>query len=152
EKITIEALPATIEVTVEVEDDLPPVLGDTTQLQQVVMNLCVNARDAMPDGGRLEITAMRTRFGEKSPRTNPDAEPGDYVCIRVIDTGMGIPANVRDKVFEPFFTTKPSGKGTGLGLSTVYSIVKSHGGFVDVDSTPLAEHHPPHREYSAKEN
>lgn len=135
EKITIEALPATIEVTVEVEDDLPPVLGDTTQLQQVVMNLCVNARDAMPDGGRLEITAMRTRFGEKSPRTNPDAEPGDYVCIRVIDTGMGIPANVRDKVFEPFFTTKPSGKGTGLGLSTVYSIVKSHGGFVDVDST-----------------
>lgn len=134
EKITTETFPATIKVNVEVNEEVPAVLGDTTQLQQVIMNLCVNARDAMPDGGALEIVADSVTLSERSSRANPDAEPGEYVCICVTDTGSGIPPDVLDKVFEPFFTTKPSGKGTGLGLSSVYSIVKSHGGFVDVES------------------
>lgn len=134
EKITTETFPTSIDVTIDVEDDLPMVLGDTTQLQQVIMNLCVNARDAMPDGGKLEIEASSARLSEGAAMANPDVEPGEYVCIRVADTGTGIPSDVLDKVFEPFFTTKPSGKGTGLGLSSVYSIVKSHGGFADVES------------------
>ena len=134
EKITTETFPTVIDVQIEIGEDLPMVLGDTTQLQQVVMNLCVNARDAMPDGGQLTIEAEVVPLGKGTARANPDAEPGDYVCISVTDSGSGIPPDVLDKVFEPFFTTKPTGKGTGLGLSSVYSIVKSHGGFVDVES------------------
>lgn len=134
EKITSETFPAVVDVQINVSDDLPMVLGDTTQLQQVIMNLCVNARDAMPDGGKLSIGAELVQLGKETARANPDAEAGDYVCISVTDTGSGIPPDVLDKVFEPFFTTKPTGKGTGLGLSSVYSIVKSHGGFVDVES------------------
>ncbi len=134
ERITDETFPAGIKIDVDLPDDLPMVTGDSTQLQQVLMNLCVNARDAMESGGTLSIRVDERRVSDNIALTNPDAEPGDYVCIRVSDTGAGIPPNVLDKIFEPFFTTKPSGKGTGLGLSTVYSIIKSHGGFVDVRS------------------
>ncbi len=134
ERITDETFPAGIAVNIAVPDALPLVTGDSTQLQQVLMNLCVNARDAMPAGGELAVQADVVEIDEEVSRTNPDAEPGEYVQICVQDSGEGIPADVLDKVFEPFFTTKPSGKGTGLGLSTVYSIVKSHGGFVDVKS------------------
>lgn len=134
ERITEETFPAGINVDISVPDELPLVTGDSTQLQQVLMNLCVNARDAMPSGGTLTIEADVSEIDDELARTNPDAEPGEYVRVSVADTGGGIPPDVLDKVFEPFFTTKPSGKGTGLGLSTVYSIVKSHGGFVDVQS------------------
>lgn len=136
EKITTETFPSSIDVDIRMDDDLPPVIGDATQIQQIIMNLCVNARDAMPDGGRLQLDGQVVVLGEQEIRANPDVEPGRYVRIQVKDTGTGIPPKVLDKVFEPFFTTKPSGKGTGLGLSSVYSIVKSHGGFVDVDSEP----------------
>ena len=133
-KITTETFPDRIEVDVNVEDDLHPVVGDATQLQQVLMNLCVNARDAMPDGGTLTVRAENVALSDSQARRNIDAEPGSYVVITVADTGMGMPDEVLDKVFEPFYTTKPEGEGTGLGLSTAYSIVKSHDGFIDVTS------------------
>jgi PAS domain S-box-containing protein len=134
EKITTETFPSAIDLNVEIVDGLPAIMGDSTQIQQILMNLCVNARDAMPDGGRLDVNSHLVELGEIETRANPEAEHGKYICLQVRDTGTGIPHDVLDKVFEPFFTTKPSGKGTGLGLSSVYSIVKSHGGFVEVDS------------------
>lgn len=134
ERMTEETFPSTIRVEAEIMDDLWAVKGDATQLQQVLMNLCVNARDAMPDGGLLRIDAQNFFIDENLSRMNLEARPGAHLKISVSDSGTGIPQDVLDKVFEPFFTTKSEGKGTGLGLSTVYSIVKSHGGFVGVYS------------------
>lgn len=108
--------------------------GNATQLHQVLMNLCINARDAMPEGGILEISAKNIWIDESYARMNLDAKVGPYVVITVSDTGTGIPKEVIDRIFEPFFTTKELGKGTGLGLSTVMGIIKSHGGFVNVQS------------------
>ncbi len=119
-----------------VAEDLWPVMGDATQLHQVLLNLCVNSRDAMPQGGTLTITAENTLLDEAFARMNPEARPGLYVIVRVADTGAGIPAEIRERIWDPFFTTKPQGQGTGLGLPTVRSIVKSHGGFVTVYSEP----------------
>lgn len=110
--------------------DLWPVKADTSQLEQVIVNLCVNARDAMPDGGRLTITTGNIAAGETMPYETPGMPEGDYVYVDVTDTGTGIPPEILEKIFEPFFTTKPVGQGTGLGLSTVYGIVKQTGGFV----------------------
>ncbi len=135
QRITEDTFPQNLVVDVHVGDDLWKVKGDATQLQQVLMNLCVNARDAMPDGGKLNISAVNTEVGDDIIRTNIDAERGPHVCLTITDTGTGIPLEVRDKMFEPFFTTKKSGKGTGLGLSTVYSIVKGHSGFMSVQSS-----------------
>jgi signal transduction histidine kinase len=129
-KITTETFPAGIETVTEVPDNLWHIVGDATQVQQVLMNLAVNARDAMPEGGKLYVQAQNTYLDEHYTQTNIDASPGPYVRLVVTDTGEGIPPDVLDKVFEPFFTTKESNKGTGLGLSTVYSILRSHGGFV----------------------
>ncbi|MFB6249264.1 MAG: response regulator [Salinibacter sp.] len=134
ENITDETFPETIEVYTDVADDLPQVVGDATQIQQVLMNLCVNARDAMPEGGTLSIEARPVELTEADAERNIDAEPGPYVRLRVRDTGTGMPEDVMDKVFEPFYSTKEEGEGTGLGLSTAYSIVQSHDGFIDVDS------------------
>ena len=120
-------------------DDLPSFLGDPTQLHQILLNLCVNARDAMPDGGTLTITARSVIMDEAAAAVQMDARPGPYVTLSVSDTGTGIPAEVLDKIFDPFFTTKEIGKGTGLGLSTVLSIAKSHGGFITVSSEPPRE-------------
>jgi CheY-like chemotaxis protein len=108
--------------------------GDATQLYQVLMNLCVNARDAMPNGGRLQIEAENLIVDEHYARMHVDAKPGPYVTVSIVDNGAGIPAHIIYKIFEPFFTTKDAGKGTGLGLSTVLGIVKSHGGFINVYS------------------
>lgn len=135
ERITEEAFPQNLEVDITIDEELWSVKGDATQLQQVLMNLCVNARDAMPDGGSLRISATNVDVGDDVLRTNIEARRGPHVCITVADSGSGIPPEVLDKMFEPFFTTKPTGKGTGLGLSTVYSIVKSHNGFMNVQST-----------------
>ena len=109
-----------------------PILGDPTLLHQVLLNLSVNARDAMPQGGTLAIGADNVVVDEKTARSYERGKPGRYVVISVADTGDGIPAAIREKIFEPFFTTKEVGKGTGLGLSTVLTIVKSHHGFLDV--------------------
>lgn len=114
------------------------VYANATQLHQVMMNLCVNARDAMPEGGDLEITVEDARLDEHHAHLPPNAIPGRYVVISVRDTGAGISPDVIDKIFDPFFTTKGPGKGTGLGLSTSLGIVRSHGGFINVYSQPGA--------------
>jgi PAS domain S-box-containing protein len=131
-RILKETLPKDIELQVQVPDDLWSVIGDTTQIHQVLMNLCINARDAMPNGGRLLIKARNRYLVEEEKRlvTNPFQK--QYVRITVADTGVGIPPEIIDRVFDPFFTTKEKGKGSGLGLSTVMSIVRGHGGFVNV--------------------
>jgi CheY-like chemotaxis protein len=110
--------------------------ADPSMLEQVLMNLCVNARDAMPGGGRITLSAENLELDKHYAAMNPEAQPGPYVLLRVKDTGTGMPPEVLEKIFEPFFTTKEVGKGTGLGLSTVMAIVRSHSGFVRVDSEP----------------
>ncbi len=134
EKIARETFGLAIALNVDVDGDLWPLVGDATQLQQVLMNLCVNARDAMPDGGTLSIRAENVTIDNYYTQRNLDAREGRYVRMTVTDSGSGIPPDVLDKIFEPFFTTKAVDKGTGLGLSTVYSIVRSHGGFATVYS------------------
>ncbi|HXQ81974.1 MAG TPA: ATP-binding protein [Opitutaceae bacterium] len=126
--------PPAIEIDVQFAPDLKSVTGDPTQLHQVLLNLAVNARDAMPSGGTLTISAENCRLSEKEARLSVGARPGDYVLISVSDTGTGIPPEILDRIFDPFFTTKPKGRGTGLGLSTVHGLVRSHGGFVTVNS------------------
>jgi PAS domain S-box-containing protein len=120
----------------ETPPDTWPVKGDATQLHQVLMNLCVNARDAMPEGGTLTLKLENHEFDESFARMTPGARPGRYVCLSVTDTGEGIAPEHLDKIYDPFFTTKELGKGTGLGLSTVLGIVQSHGGFIQVHSQP----------------
>ena len=133
-QIAKETFPKSIEVHTDLTPDLWTVSADATQLHQVLMNLCVNARDALPDGGTLSISAKNLFLNEQSARMNIDAKAGSYIVITISDTGTGIPPEILDRIFEPFFTTKEVGKGTGLGLSTVIGIVKSHGGFVNVVS------------------
>ncbi|QPF88240.1 response regulator [Bradyrhizobium genosp. L] len=116
--------------------DLWPIKVDVSQFEQVIVNLAVNARDAMPDGGRLSIRTGNVPTDEAAQLANKGMPAADYVKIEISDTGTGIPAEIIDKIFEPFFSTKEVGKGTGLGLSTVYGIVKQTGGFVYVDSVP----------------
>jgi len=113
---------------------LPCVQGDIGMIEQVIMNLAVNARDAMPNGGALEIATMAAAIDEAYAHSHPEARPGSFVCLRVSDSGCGIDPYNMARIFEPFFTTKEVGKGTGLGLATVYGIVKQHGGWVDVAS------------------
>jgi PAS domain S-box-containing protein len=134
EQIARETFPKSIEIITDIQQDLWLISGDATQLHQVLMNLCVNARDAMPKGGRLTLAAENLFIDETYARMHLEAKPGSYVVLTVSDTGTGIPADILDKIFDPFFTTKEVGKGTGLGLSTVHAIVKDHGGFVNVYS------------------
>jgi PAS domain S-box-containing protein len=136
EKIADETFLKTIRVRRDVPDDLWTVKGDPTQLHQVLLNLCVNARDAMPQGGSLTISACNLMLDEQYAAMHIDAKPGPHVVINVEDTGTGMPPEVIERIFEPFFTTKEPGKGTGLGLSTTLAIAKSHGGFVQVQSEP----------------
>jgi len=133
-KMLRQTLPKGIDVKTAWPDDLWAITGDATQLHQVLMNLCVNARDAMPEGGVLTIAAQNVELDDDAARVHIEAKPGRYVVLAVSDTGTGIPADILGKVFDPFFTTKAPGKGTGLGLSTVLGIVKSHGGFINVQS------------------
>ena len=131
--------------------DLWPVKVDVSQFEQVIVNLAVNARDAMPEGGKLTVRTANVTSEESAHLAYKGMPPADYVRIDITDTGTGIPADIVDKIFEPFFSTKEVGKGTGLGLSTVYGIVKQTGGFVYVDSEAgkgtsfrifLPRHHP----------
>ncbi len=134
EKIIQPTLPKLIAIQTNVPATLWTVCGDATQLHQVFMNLCVNARDAMPQGGTLQITAENVLIDAQYARMHLDASIGPQVVISVTDTGCGIPIQILHRIFDPFFTTKEVGKGTGLGLSAVLGIVKSHNGFIHVQS------------------
>nr|WP_224407619.1 PAS domain-containing sensor histidine kinase [Afifella sp. IM 167] len=125
-----------VELAVEHQPGLWPVKADVNQLEQVVVNLAVNARDAMPDGGKLTIKTSNMSEAESADFREDGFRPGEYVLIKISDTGTGMSPEVMEKMFEPFFSTKDIGKGTGLGLSTVYGIVKQTGGFIYVDSAP----------------
>jgi CheY-like chemotaxis protein len=133
-QIIKETFPKSLEIRTDIPQSLWTVSGDATQLHQVLMNLCVNARDAMPDGGRLSICAENQFIDRSYAQMHLDAQVGSYIVVTVTDTGMGIPPEILDRIFEPFFTTKELGKGTGLGLSTVMGIIKSHNGFINVSS------------------
>ncbi len=134
QNLLTETLPRSIEIHLDTEPELWAVKGDSTQLFQVLMNLCVNARDAMPDGGRLTLAVQKSHLQETDLVVHPEAQPGQYVCFTVTDTGSGIPAPIREQIFDPFFTTKEQGRGTGLGLATAMRIVTAHGGLIDVTS------------------
>ncbi|MBD2346637.1 hybrid sensor histidine kinase/response regulator [Anabaena subtropica] len=132
QEVIKETFPKSIEIVAQISQNLWTVSGDATQLHQVLMNLCVNARDAMPKGGILNISAENLLIDENYTKMNLDAKVGSYVVVKVTDTGIGIRSDILDRIFEPFFTTKELSKGTGLGLSTVLGIIKSHGGFINV--------------------
>ena len=134
ESILANTFPKSIRVTSSLPSGLWLVTGDPTQLNQTLLNLCVNARDAMPHGGTLTLAAENIEIDALYAIMNRDAAPGRYVVLSVTDTGTGIPREILDRIFDPFFTTKDVGQGTGLGLSTVLGIVRSHGGFVNVHS------------------
>ena len=125
-----------VTINVELGQDLPPILGDAGQIEQVVVNLAVNARDAMPEGGEITIRTSHPHVNAEQAEQKIDATAGDFVCLTVSDTGRGIDPAMLPRIFEPFFTTKEAGKGTGLGLAVVYGIVKQHGGWIDVSSEP----------------
>lgn len=134
QKVVQESFPKTITFDLVASRDLWLVNADPTQIHQVLLNLCVNARDAMPKGGCLTVSFENCVHDELQASLNPGAKPGAYVLIKVTDTGAGIPADLRSRVFEPSFTTQEAGQGAGLGLSTTLSIVKSHGGFMQLHS------------------
>jgi PAS domain S-box-containing protein len=129
-----ETFPKSITVKFNVDADLWTIMADPTQVHQILMNLCINARDAMPTGGTLTISARNVHLDENYARMHIDADPGAYVLVTVVDTGMGMSTDVQQRIFDPFFTTKSVGEGTGLGLSTALTLVKSHGGFMNVYS------------------
>ncbi len=133
--IARETFPKCITIRTLVPRNLWALRGDPAQLHQVLLNLCINARDAMPTGGDLSITIKNVAIEAPAAPPNPAAKPGLYVVVKVEDTGVGISREIQDRIFDPFFTTKEPGKGTGLGLSTALGIVKTHGGFITLSST-----------------
>jgi len=135
-KILNETLPKSIRLRIDDAPDARMVVADPTQLHQVLMNLCINARDAMPNSGKLTVTVANVEVDEHDAETNGKVRPGPYVVFSVTDNGTGMTPEIRERIFDPFFTTKETGKGTGLGLSTALGIVKSHGGFINLDSKP----------------
>jgi CheY-like chemotaxis protein len=138
QRIANETFPRAIEIHTRISKQPCVLLGDATQIQQVIMNLCVNARDAMPRGGVLTIGLDQKELDAAGATIHLKARPGKYVVISVADTGTGIPPELLDKIFDPFFTTKPLGQGTGLGLPTVLGIAENHGGFVHLETKPGA--------------
>jgi two-component system cell cycle sensor histidine kinase/response regulator CckA len=136
ESIIKNTFPKNIQLTTHVPRDTWTILGDPTQIHQVLLNLCVNARDAMPNGGTLTIDMENSILDEQYAAMNSQAKVGSYVRINISDSGMGMPPDIIERIFEPFFTTKDLSKGTGLGLSTVMAIVKSHNGIINVYSQP----------------
>ncbi len=134
ESLVHETFVNSISFRLTVPEDLPAITADPTQIQQVLMNLCINARDAMPSGGLIEINAETVTLDEDFCNAQPSASPGFYVAISIRDEGTGIPPEVLEHIFEPFFTTKQIGNGTGLGLTTVFTIVEKHRGCINVVS------------------
>lgn len=135
-KILGDTLPKSIHLKLHTEPDVWLINADATQLHQVLMNFCLNARDAMPRGGELSVTVANLELSKHLTMVNGDMKPGNYVVFNVTDTGTGMTSETRERIFDPFFTTKEFGTGTGLGLSTALGIVKSHGGFINVSSEP----------------
>jgi CheY-like chemotaxis protein len=135
-RMVADTFPKQVRLDTGVPEDIWAIIGDTTQMHQVLMNLFVNARDAMPDGGVITLAATNVLLTERDAALVQDARPGHFVRLSIADTGTGMSERVCERIFEPFFTTKGVGKGTGLGLSTVQAIVRSHGGFVTVRSAP----------------
>jgi signal transduction histidine kinase len=129
-----ETLPSNIEVECRLSNDLVKVLGDETQLRQVLVNLITNAKDAMPEGGRITISLTCEEVNKAMAESLPNALEGSFVVLSIADTGVGIPAEKVEKIFEPFYTTKEITKGTGLGLSIVAGIIKGHRGFITLKS------------------
>ena len=136
QKLMRESIARNIDVSFSAPPDLWTVTADVTQLHQVLMNLCVNARDAMPEGGSLTVVAANRVLDEVYTGMTGELSPGQHIAITVADSGTGMSPKTQERIFEPFFTTKDLGKGTGLGLSTVLTIIKSHGGTIDVHSEP----------------
>jgi two-component system, cell cycle sensor histidine kinase and response regulator CckA len=134
QRVARDTFPRSIQIVTQFGKNIRPVLGNKTQLYQAIMNLCVNARDAMSNGGILQIDISGVVLDANFVSHHPPAPPGEYLVLKISDNGIGIAEDVQDKIFDPFFTTKESGKGTGLGLSTVLGIVKRHGGFLEVTS------------------
>jgi PAS domain S-box-containing protein len=132
--IISHTFPSNIKIVTKIPYDLWPIVGDPTQLHQVLLNLAVNARDAMPNGGTLTLTLANITLDAKTVDGCKGPTSGRHVLLQVSDTGLGIPPEIRERIFEPFFTTKEVGKGTGFGLATVHTIIKSHGGFLNVES------------------
>jgi len=130
-----ETFPRNVSLQLALSDTLPPLLADQNQLQQIVLNLCVNARDAMPAGGIITLATSIVPGATLAGRAGLDPTL-NFACLHVTDTGTGMTPEVRARLFEPFFTTKPSNQGTGLGLAVVYGIATNHRGFIDVESTP----------------
>ena len=135
-KMLLRLITEDIELSCHLERALWPVRLDPGQIEQVIVNLVVNARDAMPGGGRLAIETVNLEWTEEDCRLFPDRKPGRYVAMTVTDTGCGVTPDVKARMFDPFFTTKEAGQGTGLGLAVVHGIVKQSDGFIDVDSEP----------------
>jgi two-component system cell cycle sensor histidine kinase/response regulator CckA len=125
-----------IALDMQLAPDLPPIFADPSNVDQVIMNLALNARDAMPDGGRLTLTTTRVEIDKVYRSRNNEAQLGPHICLTVKDTGHGMDAATVSRIFDPFFTTKEPGKGTGMGLATVYGALKQHGGWVEVDTAP----------------
>jgi CheY-like chemotaxis protein len=121
-------------ITSDLEKGLPPVVGDRTQFEQMLINILINARDAMPGGGTIHIRTSRTTIDEEFCKTHLGTVPGENVMITISDTGSGMSEKTRRQIFEPFFSTKKEGQGTGLGLSIVHSVVRGHSGYIDVES------------------
>jgi two-component system, cell cycle sensor histidine kinase and response regulator CckA len=138
EHIAHQTFPKSIKIQTSLSQDLWGIVADPTQLHQVLLNLCVNARDAMPNGGVLTLAAENALIDSPQPNPSRETDPRPHLMIMVADTGTGISPEIREQIFDPFFTTKEIGKGTGLGLSTSLGIVKSHGGFINVYSEPGA--------------
>ncbi len=134
EGIISPTFPRNIRIVTEIAPTLWPITADPSQLHQVLLNLVVNARDAMPSGGTLTLTATNVTIDAQFAGMSEDARPGGYVLLQVTDTGLGIPLALRERIFDPYFTTKKPGQGTGIGLATVHTVVRNHGGFLNVES------------------
>jgi two-component system cell cycle sensor histidine kinase/response regulator CckA len=125
-----------VQIDFRPQSPIPAIHADTSMMEQIAMNLAVNARDAMPNGGRVSITTALETIHRAPTPIDPERRDGEYLCLTFSDTGTGMDTQVLSRIFEPFFTTKPVGKGTGLGLSTVFGIVRQHQGWLEVESTP----------------
>jgi len=130
-------IPKMIEIELHLTSKPTAISADPGQIEQVIMNLAVNARDAMPEGGKLIISTQKATLDRRFCHNNPGATPGEHIRLHIADTGTGMNRKTLERIFEPFFTTKKPRKGTGLGLSIVYGIVKNHGGYITCDSKPM---------------
>ena len=129
-------LPESIYLEFRPEEEKPQVNADRGKLEQVLVNLCMNARDAVGQNGTIKVRVYSRQLDENASEVHPGAGPGNYICMSVRDDGCGMDRETREHIFEPFFTTKSEHQGTGLGLATAYGIVNQHGGFIGVDSEP----------------